>query len=101
MMGTFLKSFDIEYSSYIAMGGLSRDHAVGQASRLSLTLNDLLEALLFNRDWHHRIVRDNLLMETGATPVLQCDRTRPSGFNCMVPADSLFDDCSVGHPWLT
>ena len=28
-----------------------RNHAVGQASRLSLTLNDRLEALFFNRGW--------------------------------------------------
>ena len=28
-------------------------------------------------------------METGATPVLRCDRNRPSGFNCLAPAKSL------------
>ena len=64
---------------------LSRNHAVGQASRLSLILNDRLEALFSTGVGDPQIVRDNFQMETGATPVLRCDRNYPSGFNCMVP----------------
>jgi hypothetical protein len=32
-------------------GAFSQIHAVGQASRLSLTLNDRLEALISSLDW--------------------------------------------------
>jgi hypothetical protein len=51
--------------------GLSRNHAVGQASRRSLTLNHRLEAGLLKRVGSHQKRKGNFQMETGATPVLR------------------------------
>src|ERR1017187_9559673 len=50
---------------------LSRNHAVGQASRLSLTLNNRLEAVFLKLVGSHQKMKGNFQMETGATPVLR------------------------------
>jgi hypothetical protein len=50
---------------------ISRNDAVGQASRLSLTLNTRLEAEGSSTRWRPPKSAKNFKMETGATPVLR------------------------------
>jgi hypothetical protein len=52
-------------------GDLNHNHAAGQASRRSLTLNDRLEALFPKLVGNHQKARGISKMETGATPILR------------------------------
>ena len=69
---------------------LSRIHAVGQASRLSLTFQLRIEAFGFPPVTGSLIHEGSfLIMETGATPVLRVAARRSKcrrAFNCIVPA---------------
>jgi hypothetical protein len=56
---------------------------VGQASRLFLTLFDRLEGRFPQFTATHPTARDNLKMETGATPVLRAWSRGWRPFNCM------------------
>jgi hypothetical protein len=74
------------WSRSFGKGVLGRKDSVGQASRLSLTLNERLEARVSKAGGRAPKGKGSFQMETGATPVLHRWSHSRRDFNCIVPA---------------